>query len=368
MNWFGNRKNEEFIFKRVSWDNWQEHETYNYITSGSIEYAADAELKVSGKFEFEGYDIPDTNDLIRVYYRFTEGSESVEIALATFFMSYSSINYLDTLKGIKASGSINGESVLTVLKNKQVGRPFTIKKGTYSIVKAWELIEECGLRYSAPTLLNNMNKLTSDYTFKATDNYLTIVNYLMGVAQYKDVYPDENGIIQMEPIPQKHNKIVFKNDDNSIMYPELSADNNWMSTPNVVKILYNTDTACILATAKNITGSRASLNSRGNREITYVEEVSNVGNGSIRKLLKEKAENVLKEKSSDIEYVKFQHALVPMGLYDNVNITYGSMNWEGSLDNFSIELIPSVPTVSRVKKILDKDIVIDSNIQIYREE
>lgn len=368
MNWFGNRKNEEFIFKRVSWDNWQEHETYNYITSGTIEYAADAELKVTGKFEFEGYDIPDTNDLIRVYYKFMEGGESVEVALATFFMSYTSITYEDTLKGIKAKGSLNGESVLTVLQNKKVGRPFTIKKGTYSVVKAWELINECGLRYSAPTLLNSMNKLTSDYTFKATDNYLTVINYLMGVAQFKEIYPDENGIIQLEPLPQKHNKITFINDDLSIMYPELAADNNWMTTPNVVKILYNTDTACILATAKNLSGSRASLDSRGNREITYVEEVSNVGAGSLRQLLKDKAETVLREKSSDIEYVKFQHALVPMGLYDTVNITYGLLNWEGSLDNFSIELTPSVPTTTRVKKILDKEIVIESNLQIYREE
>ena len=367
MNWFGNRRNEEFIFKRVNWENWEEHESYNFITSGSIEYAADAELKVSGKFNFEGYDTPDTNDLIRVYYRFSQGGESETIALATFFLSYSSIDYVDTLKGIKASGSINGESVLSVLKNKQVGRPFTIKKGTYSVVKAWELIEECGLRYSAPTLNNSINKLTSDYTFKATDNYLTIVNYLMGVAGYKEVFPDANGIIQLEPLPKTHNELQFANDDNSIMYPQLSADNNWLSTPNVVKVLYNTDQACILATAKNLSGSRASLTSRGNREITYVEEVSNVGNGSLRKLLKEKAESLLKEKSSDIEYVKFQHALVPMGLYDKVNINYGNLTWEGSLENYSVELTPSVPTTSKVKKILDKNIVIDSNIQVYRE-
>ena len=367
MNWFGNRKNEEFIFKRVSWNNWQEHETYNYITSGSIEYAADAELKVSGKFEFEGYDIPDTNDLIRVYYKYTQGSESVEVALATFFMSYSSINYIDTIKGIKASGSINGESVLTVLKNKQIGRPYTIRKGTYSVVKAWELIQECGLRFNAPTLMDSINQLTTDYTFKATDNYLTMINYLMGVAQYKDIYPDEYGIIQMEPLPKRHNTISFVNNDESIMYPEVSSDNNWTTTPNVVKILYNTDTACILATARNLSGSRASLLNRGNREITYVEEVSNVGTGSLRQLLKERAENILKEKSADIEYVKFQHAFVPMGLYDTVRINYGLLSWEGTLDNFSVALKPSVPTVSRVKKSLDKNIVIDSNLMVYRE-
>lgn len=368
MNWFGNRKNEEFIFKRVSWDDWTEHESYNYITSGSIEYSADAELKVTGKFEFEGYDIPDTNDLIRVYYKFSQGSETIEVALATFFMSYSSIKYIDTMKGIKASGSINGESVLTVLKNKKVGRPYTIRKGTYSVVKAWELIEECGLHYNSPVLLAGIKRLTTDYTFKATDNYLTVINYLMGVAQYKDVYPDENGVIQLEPIAKQHNTIYFANDEESIMYPELNADNNWMTTPNVVKMLYNTDTACILATARNLQGSRASLQNRGNREITYVEEVSNVGNGSLRKLLKEKAETVLKEKSADIEYVKFQHALVPMGLYDTVNINYGLMGWEGKLDNFSITLKPSVPTITKVKKILDKDIVIDSSLLVYREE
>lgn len=369
MNYFGNRHNEEFIFKRVNWQTWHEHESYNYITNGSIEYAADSDLKVTGKFDFTGYELPNTSDLIRVYYRFTDDSgESATNALATFFASYSSITYEDTLKGIKASGSLNGESMLSVLKNHKIGRPYTVRKGTYALSKVKEIILDHNLYPKFRSNNFNSAKLTSDYTFQASDDYLKVVNYLLDVARYKSISVDAEGYLITEPLLQTGDLIEFKNDDNSIMYPQLSADNAWMSTPNVVKIFYNTDTVCILAEAKNISGSRASLLNRGNRELSYVENISNVGNGSLRNLLKQKAESVLKDKSSDIEIVKFEHAWIPMKLYDTVRINYGDMSWEGSLDNFSIELSPSVKTTSKVKRVLAQDIIISSSVTVYRED
>ena len=114
MNYFNNRRNEEFIFTNVSWDNWQELDDYNYIKNGSIEWAAEANLKVTGKFDFEGYVLPDPNNLVRVYYKFASGGEVEKICLATFFVDYSSVTYTDTLRGLKASGNINASSVLII--------------------------------------------------------------------------------------------------------------------------------------------------------------------------------------------------------------------------------------------------------------
>lgn len=366
MNWYGNRHNEQFIFRKVSWDNWQEHETYDYITGGEIEYAIDAELKITGKFDFEGYEIPNPNDLIRVYYRFTNNGETEETPLATFFVSYASLTYLETIKGMKAQGSLDGLSVLSLLRNKIVGRPYTIKKGTNAIYAAQELVSECGLNVNMePTVF----VLTSDYTFDSSATYLEMVNYLLTTAGFAEAFTDEYGVVQLvsnKSIPKR--RVVFTNDDNSIMYPELVQENNWQETPNVVKLLYNTDEACVLATARNVSGSRVSLENRGNREITYAEEVSSVGEGAVSTLLKKKAEDILLEKSCDIEYVQFEHAYVPMCIHDEVVVNYGDMEWVGVLDNFSIELEPAVKTTTRVKRSLSQDIIYTSSAVVYRGE
>lgn len=366
MNYYGNRHNEEFIFTRVSWEGFNERENYNYITSGTIEYAVDSALKVTGKFDFEGYDLPNPNDLIRVYYRFTNGGESVKHALATFFVSLPVIDYQDTIHGIKASGSMNAESVLSVLNNKKLGRPFTVSRSSHVLKIVQDLISECGL----PIKLHESSsfQMTSDYTFKSTESYLTTINYLLSLASYKDAYPDEYGYIHLVPLNEEGNNLIFANDDNSIMYPQLSNENNWQTTPNVVKLVFNTDEYYMIGTASNLDGSRASLSNRGGRETTYVEEISNVGEGTRSLLLKQKAEEILKEKSTDLEYVKFEHCWIPMNLYDSVTINYSDRSWTGILDNFSIELSPSIKTTSKIKKSLVQDIVIDSSCTVYRGE
>ena len=236
MNYFGNRQNEEFIFTNVSWETWSELDDYSFIKSGSIEYATDANLKVTGKFDFEGYVLPDPNNLVRVYYRFKNSGEVEKICLATFFVDYSSVTYTDTLRGIKASGSINASSVLSVLENKKVGRPYTIKRGAYAVKEAERLIRECNLNIKVE--IPSAFALTSDLTFKASDSYLTIINSLLDLAEYKQAYPDAYGTIHLAPLSMNGNELYFKNDDNSIMYPELINDSNWMTTPNVVKIVY----------------------------------------------------------------------------------------------------------------------------------
>lgn len=366
MNWYENRHDEEFIYKRLSWDNWIENLTYNYITSGSIEYANDSDLKCTGKFNFTGYELPNENDLIRVYYRFKDDSgESQETALATFFASFSSITYTDTIGGLLATGTLNAESILSVLKNKKLGYPLTCKRGANAVEKARQLCEECNLRIHVyPSSFN----LTSDYTFKESDNYLTIVNTLLDMAGYTKAFPDANGIIHLEPKNYDTETITFINNNQSIMYPEVENSNNYAETPNVVKLFFNTDTYSALATASNISGSRASLTNRGNREYTYVESVSNVGNGNISKLLRKRAEEVLKNKSADIEFVKWQHAYIPMKLNDTININYGDFIWSGYMDNYSIDLSPSVKTTSKAKRELSQAITIESSVQIFRGE
>lgn len=366
MIFTGNRYEEQYIFFRVAWENWQEHETYDYILSGTIEEATDRETKVTGNFDFEGYEIPDVNDLVRIYYSFRDDENNFfRKPIATLLVSYAELNLVDTLEGVKANGTLNGTSVLSVLKNSLTGRPYTLKKNSNAVYEAERIAREFGLEVNAEP---SSFCLTTDHTFVGGTDYLEIVNWLLSSAGFI-CFPDEYGIIQMVSENQHNEDVyVFKNDDNSIMLPDVEQKNDWQNTPNVVRLLYNLDDACISSWAKNVSGSRASLESRGTREITYFEEVSDLGQGDKRQSMSNLAVQKLESLSADIEYVTIYHAYVPIRIYDSVKINYSDYEWTGIVDNISIELSPSTECETRIKRILAQDIIIESGAEVLRSE
>ena len=368
-DWHGNRHNEKFIYRRVNWSTWQEHEEYDFITDGSIEQSASADLKVTGSFDFEGYVLPKESDLIRVYYEFTDDSGlKASTPVATLLVSYADLEHFDTLKGVESSGTLDGQSVLAILDDKKIGVPQTIRRNSNAVYEAEQLCIECGLQTNVEP---SSFALSSDHTFDAGSSYLEMVNWLLTTAGYTEAFPDPYGIVQILPYAatqQRMDYTIFTNDDESIMYPEIKEENNWQSTPNVVRLIYNTDDACVAAWARNETGSRASLDARGGREITYFEEISDLGEGlSKANSLRELAEKTLLEQSSDIEYVTFEHAYIPLLVFDPIQVNYADMEWQGNADNISIDLAPSMKTQTKVKRIKAADIEYTSGAQSYRE-
>jgi len=366
LNWNGNRLHETFTYTRVGFDDWMEHEDYRFITKGSIEYATDAELKVTGSFDFEGEELPNTSDLIRVKYSFTDsqGMESINI-LGTFAVSYAELNYKDTTKGIISCGTLNANSVLSILQDKVTGVPLTITAGSQAIYEAIQLIRECGLYAEAD---DSSFTLTADHTFDSGTDYLEMVNWLCATANFSESYPDVNGVVQLKSVLSNGNTYQFANGADSIIYPEIDASNEWQTAPNVVRLLYNTDENCVAAWARNLGGSKSSLSERGDREVTYFEEVSDIGSvASISDALVALAESTLREKSSDIEYVTLSHAYLPVYLGDTVELDYSGKAWEGKATNISIELAPATKTQTKLKRELSANIVIDSDSTTYRE-
>lgn len=368
IDYTSNRHNETYTYKRVSWGNWAEHEEYPWITDGSIEYSADSDLKVTGSFNFEGNELPNTSDMLRVYYDFDDDNgEHEHDALATLFISYAELEHIDTITGVKSKGTIDGASVLKVLQEKIYGAPYTITANTNAIYKAVTLIKSCGLNVDYTP---DITVLSSDHTFDSGATYLDMVNWLCDTAGYMPATPDAYGTIELQPYTDTINQsaaVTFTNDDNSIMYPELNVANDWADTPNVVKLLYNTDQACIVAEARNESGSRASLDSRGGREQTLYEETSELpDNASKITSLIDLAETKLRAVSCDIEYVTISHAYRPLRLYELITVNYADMIWGGTLDTFNISLAPSTKCQSKIKRELYDNILVTKSGEVLR--
>lgn len=346
MDWFSHRTDEHFTFRRVAWPSWEEKEDYPQITGGELELSSLSDLKAVGTFDFDGTEVPDDLDMVRVYYGFTDDSdESATFPLATMFVDLAEPMY----DGETVSGSLDCYSVLQVLSDKQYGMPFTVAAGTQAVQMAIQLTESLGLRVNNPD--PSAYTIKSDHTFDEDASYLEIVNWLLSVAGFASCWPDAYGIVQMcqyvEPT-ERSTVFDFVDDENSIMLPELVKKNDYKSTPNVCRLYFETEEESLWAASYNIDpDSKASTVSRG-RENTLTETVNELsGETQAQRLENLKAQSLSKlvDNSADLEYVTITHGYIPLIPNDSVGINYREAGqlWSGSITNMKITLATSTP-------------------------
>lgn len=358
MRLTGNRADETYTYRRVDWATWGEGADLGNVTGGSIELGAFTDLKATCSFGFQGGEAPEQDSLVRIYYSFKDDDgEVAEFMLGTFLIAYSTVSRVDD----RLSGTADGYSVLKVLADKRYGMPFTVATGEQPIAKAVALMEGLGLRVNVGE--ESAYELTSDHTFDPDDSYLTIVNWLLTSAGYMAVSPDAGGICQVrKPNPSRSPVATFEDDEQSIMYPEVSTENDWQSTPNVVRAYYEDDTCALWATASNLSGSKASLDNRGNRELTLYESVSELdgADGSAKLAnLEAYAINKLLDNSGEIERVSLSHPYVPILPNDAIQVKYGAFDWVGNVTNMRVSLAPSTKCETETRRLVSPTIQTD---------
>lgn len=377
----GNRANEQYSYRTVSWDDWNEGKSLGNVTSGSVELSAFTDLKAACTFNFEGGEAPQADGLVRIYYSYTDDNgEFGEFAIGTFIVGLSSITNVaeyayegDGFKctGLSVSGTASGYSVLKVLADRKYGMPFTVTADPSkpALSQAVALINEVGLRVKVEQ--ESSYALTSDYTFEPDDSYLRIVNWLLASAGYSSLTTNENGVCLIRKQSGSTGyQAEFANDDNSIMYPQVVEENDWQSTPNVVRTYYEDDTVAMSAFAMNLRGSKASLESRGNRELTLTETVSELaGNTNSEKLanLISYTEKKLLDNSNEIEHVTLYHPYIPLLPNHAVSIDYAGKRWTGNVTNMKIELSPSTKCTTEIRRFVDNEITTDTGGRIIWE-
>lgn len=370
-DWYGNRADERYSYRRVKWSpgspgHFGEMESYGNITSGSVELGAFTDTKSSCSFEFEGGTPPDTTDLVRIYYSFTDDKgETAETPIGTFFVTYGDVMYVRDGDELNASGSAEGSSVLSALIERKLGAPYTVDAGTDCVNAAKTLVEGFGLPTNNPDSPGILT--TSAHTFEPDDSWLTVVNWLLTSANYQACYPDPYGNVMMVPYVDPTGRAViqtFRDDSRSIMRPEVSTANDWMETPNVARLYYSTDEECIAASASMVSGARASLNGRGGREVTLVESVDELeGSTQADRLanLKAMARQRLIDQSAEIEKVTLTHAYVVIQPNDAVSIEYSDMTWKGNVTNMQIELSPSTQCQTQLRRFVSNSLMIETD-------
>lgn len=358
-DYLGNRHNEKFVYRRVSWPGMVEGEEYRQFTGGSVEKSAFSDLKESGSVNYQGDTPPDDHDLLRIYYEFDDDDGNhAEHAIATMRMYVSEPTY----QGDIIKGTVELYSLLQVLSDKVYGSPFTIAKGTKAVTFAKQLAEGLNLKVNSAS---SSYTIATDHTFDNDASYLTIINWLLTVANFQSVFRDEYGVLQMQPYiepTEREVSFTFVDDEQSIMYPEVKQSYDWGSTPNVVRMIYETDEETLIAAAYNIDpASRASIVNRG-AEKTLIESINELqGTTQAARITELKSKSLAKliENSSDIEYVTLKHAWIPILVNNAIGVTYreAGLDWKGAITNLKVDLKPSVPCELKARRYVRSSLV-----------
>lgn len=382
MGWFGARLNEKFEYIRTSYPDFQEAEEYGTVTGGNIELTWLSPTRQSCEFDFTGMTVPDKNDAVRIYYSFDDIFGSHFRQMIGTFLVGKVVPKVNLYNGVGVySGKVNCNSVLRVLADAGPGYPYTVPAGTNTVAKAKSLAQNIGedTTHSAVNHLTveadeSSHSLSSAHTFDKNDKWLTIINWLLAQAGFVGCDVSTNGTVLMKrKRSETAPRFGFEIGRNAILVPGVTPSSNMVDTPNVCRVTYESDNICITAWAKNESGSPASLSERKWREITMTEEVTELSSeqetltqaviAAMRAELETIAKNALIDKSSQIEYLDWKHAYVPLNGGDTVSVTY-DREYELTLTNMKVQLEEGMQCTSSGRAFVENSLVITTGSSV----
>jgi len=244
------------------------------------------------------------------------------------------------------SVSLDAYTPLIELKEKYPDIGYSILKGQNIMDIASRLTRE---KVRAPVVIGTDDtELYYDFIANLNDSWLSYLTDLIANAKFKfDL--DEMGRVGYAPIQDVASlQPVWEYTDNnsSILYPQIDMERDMYGLPNVVEVIYSTNSSYLYSKAVNDDeNSPISTVNRG-REIVYrVTDPDIVGNPT-QKQIDEYAKQLLRNNSC-LEYtVTYTHGYCPVRIGDCVLLNYrraGIENVKAKVTNQTIKCEPGCP-------------------------
>lgn len=369
MRWHGNRTAERWTFRRVTWPGMQEAEDFWQVTGGSASLSAFTDLKDQGSIDYKGQSVPDGNDLVRVYYGFTDDAgERWEGPVITGFLDLGESTHTDAT--VEGDADIRG--MLAVLADTGPGYPYSVAEGADPVAAARQIAEGLWLRTSAAPC---SYRLGGAHTFDAEDKWLAIVNWLLTAADFSSAYTDPWGTVQMQPYvePTERTPVwTFRDDETSFFKPEVQASDNRADTYNVVRLWFENDDVGLMAEARNDDPLSESSVAVRRREVLLYETVDELAGDTTAKMLanlEELAAKRLRDNSTLIEYKDIPCLYAPFAVNDCAQLDYtaAGLSMIGSVTAVDVDFGRGADTTVRVRRLLRPDFTVTTSGKVVWE-
>lgn len=212
------------------------------------------------------------------------------------------------------------------LKDDNPDLGFTLLKGSNIMDQAYK---ETVAHIRAPVIkVSGINKtLPADFTAEATESWLDYNVALMANASYYYMLDEMGRVIfcpsqdlnAMQPVWE------FNDGNSSILYPKLSDKLDFYGIPNVVEVIYSTDstggTPLYSRVENNDKNSPTSIQVRG-RQVIHRETNPTISGTPTQEYIDQYAKDLLKSLNSIEHTLTYSHGYCPVRIGDCVLLNY----------------------------------------------
>lgn len=306
---------QTFEFYKVDPLTWKDAELLDKIKSCSID--RDEETQTLGSANIDATEVLD-ECYVRIYLVASQNGNTEKVALGTYLVQTPSTSY----DGKSTSISMDAYTPLIELKEGLPPLGYSILKDTKIMDVAYDLCRE---HMRAPVVKTNSTKtLYSDFVANTDDTWTTFVNDLVANADFK-LDLDEVGRVIFSPIQDiasLQHRWTYTDDNSSILYPEVTNKRDLYGIPNVVEVVYSTDSSYLFSRITNDDeNSPISTVNRG-REIVYRETSPNLPGEPTQEMLDDYAVQLLRNLSCLEHRITYSHGYCPVRVGDCVLLNY----------------------------------------------
>lgn len=321
VDWLSSMQ-QTFEYYVVDPGTWKDIKPINSITSCTINRDSDTETLGSATIDMTE---PIGECYLRVYLITIQNGVKDRHPLGTFLIQTPSWSFDGKVRDI----SVDAYTPLIELKENLPPIGYSLLKGDNIMNMAYRLCRE---NIRAPVIETVCSDtLYYDFVANTGDTWLSFLTDLIANAKY--IFDlDELGRILFQPKQDTASLQpvwTYTDDNSSILYPDITMDQDLYGIPNVVEVVYSNGNSCYYAKAVNDdSNSPISTVNRG-REIVYRETSPNLSGNPTENQIQEYADRLLRELSTLECTVTYSHGYCPVRLGDCVRLNYSRSGING---------------------------------------
>lgn len=199
----------------------------------------------------------------------------------------------------------------------------------YSLLKGQPILELasnlCRENLRAPVIFTkSTDTLYADFVSNLNDTWLTFISDLILNAKHElDI--DEMGRVMFAPVQDVASLShvwTYDDDNSSILYPDISDERDLYGIPNVVEVVYSTDSEFLYSRVENKdVNSPISIQNRG-REIVYRDSNPSIVGKPDKTYIDNYATQLLRDLSCLEHKITYRHGYCPVRIGDCVLLNY----------------------------------------------
>lgn len=308
---------QTYEYYEVDPGTWKNKRKIKEITRFNISRDKDADTLGSATIDCTG----DFEEMyVRAYMKPTQDGFVYNIPLGTYLIQTPA----DKFDGKAKTITLDAYSPLIELKEDSPPLGYTVSKGANIMETVVRLCREHMRAPVIPPSDDASKTLFVDFIANSDDTWLTFLIDLAANANFEfDI--DELGQIMFAPIrdiTSSQPVITYDDSNSSILYPDTSVERDLYDIPNVVEVIFSTDSKYLYSKVVNDDpNSPVSTVNRGRIKL-YRDTSPSISGDPTQEMLDEYATKLLRNLST-LEYkISYKHGFTPARIGDCVRINY----------------------------------------------